>query len=1138
MAKAEAKFKMAKGLAQPEDIKYYEKMGWSIIKKGSLTEKELETLEIEIKVLNAKQLAIKVAGNSVAEDTPVPCKINGKFVYRTIGKLAKKGSWRDDGQGGELGEPIDGLEVWSDRGFTKCKYIFRHVREDQRMKRVNTHLGCVDVTEDHSLLNKRGKKVKASEVKIGGKLLHIDTPLPKDTPWEPLYVTISKETIIEHELGNSKYMDSDSGEMISEEKAFVWGLFFAEGTAGTSGTWGAIAKTKSSFVIYNQDRALLERAEKILNKEEDALFEISNWYESGQIYHLRAKSNDNEKSVKRVADLYRDLFYDERGRKRIPDTILRAPLKFRQAFFMGYYAGDGARHVKTGVIVTNKGSLGTAQLCYLARSLGYIVSVSYSKTNVYRLQCCVKFRNSHPDAIKTIRDSPEIEPERNIRKPQVRNGSKIEVIDGVCKYKGIKIYCERIPRQKLLDSLDLAQTEIKDRGTIVEYSTKTKKLKYECPICKELFTMQLKSVHAAKTARHDKNCDCENKESPEHEDYVEKDYVDYVEYVYDIETESHHFAAGVGAMIVHNSAYGTLGAQNGPIPLIEGAESVTGIGRLLIMDAIEYILRKNPGAAVVGEKGEPLGKAKLVYGDSVTPDTPILIKFMSGKKEIINYVNIEDIPRKSPWLVFGEKEYSFPRDDVFVWSDQGFTKIKEIMRHKTEKNIYRVSTPTGSVDVTEDHSLLLPNGREIRPVDVDIGDALLHSDLPPSLGNNDKKICSYSMGFFFGSNKNPLSWKIESHIKENLKKVKAELEDNYPFTFSIKTNLRRNLRRKKYVLKPDKDNFQDNFQDEWNTAFYTHKNQKKVPEEIINGTKEEQELFLKGYRDSNNDLFVPIKGALASAGLFYIYEQLGYSTCFITNNNFEFASKIVRSKTCRILKGNEIVDIINQGPSNDYVYDLETENHHFAAGVGKMIVHNTDSSMMTFVGKSTEESFLLGDKISKETTHYLKTKLLDLDEEYSILCPSENVSYRIDKYPRNKMDELDDELKIQIYEYDSNPINLQFENLYKRYLLLSKKRYLATAVNRKGEIVAKIKKGVVLARRDNCQYLRDSYSKMVDAIIERSTETDVMNILYDQVHKLFTRQIPDAHLIIYMGVKTIMNYAKRKETKTRTDCDK
>ena len=101
---------------------------------------------------------LKYLRNSVAEDTPIPCKIYGKFVYRSIGSLAKKGSWNEDGQGGELGEPIDGLEVWSDIGFTKCKYIFRHVRGNQKMKRVNTHIGCVDVTEDHSLLDLNGNE--------------------------------------------------------------------------------------------------------------------------------------------------------------------------------------------------------------------------------------------------------------------------------------------------------------------------------------------------------------------------------------------------------------------------------------------------------------------------------------------------------------------------------------------------------------------------------------------------------------------------------------------------------------------------------------------------------------------------------------------------------------------------------------------------------------------------------------------------------------------------------------------------------------------------------------------------------------------------------------------------------------------
>lgn len=197
----------------------------------------------------------------------------------------------------------------------------------------------------------------------------------------------------------------------------------------------------------------------------------------------------------------------------------------------------------------------------------------------------------------------------------------------------------------------------------------------------------------------------------------------------------------------------------------------------------------------------------------------------------------------------------------------------------------------------------------------------------------------------------------------------------------------------------------------------------------------------------------------------------------------------------------------------------------------KLVYGDTDSSMITFKEKTTEESFALGDKISKEASHYLKTFLLGFDENYEIECPEDEIKYRIDRYPRDKMDGLDDELKIHIHQYDANPINLQFENLYKRYVLLTKKRYVAHAVNRKGEIVNTIKKGVVLARRDGSQYLRDTYNAVVSAILDRKSEQEVMYTLYDQVSKLFTRQIPDANLIVYTGVKSVMNYAKKKETK-------
>jgi hypothetical protein len=42
------------------------------------------------------------------------------------------------------------------------------------------------------------------------------------------------------------------------------------------------------------------------------------------------------------------------------------------------------------------------------------------------------------------------------------------------------------------------------------------------------------------------------------------------------------------------------------------------------------------------------------------------------------------------------------------------------------------------------------------------------------------------------------------------------------------------------------------------------------------------------------------------------------------------------------------VNKIQQIKYSGYVYDLTTENHHFAAGVGNMIVHNTDSVFFKF----------------------------------------------------------------------------------------------------------------------------------------------------------------------------------------------
>ena len=63
-----------------------------------------------------------------------------------------------------------------------------------------------------------------------------------------------------------------------------------------------------------------------------------------------------------------------------------------------------------------------------------------------------------------------------------------------------------------------------------------------------------------------------------------------------------------------------------------------------------------------------------------------------------------------------------------VWSDGGWTSISSIIRHRTTKPMVRVSTPTGLVDCTTDHSLVLEDGTPVGPLDVVCGTTkLLHA---------------------------------------------------------------------------------------------------------------------------------------------------------------------------------------------------------------------------------------------------------------------------------------------------------------------------------------------------------------------------------------------------------------------------
>ena len=1048
-------------------------------------------------VLNKRQLSYKVSANSVGATTPIPCELNGEFVYRTIEEISK-GDWKRINEEQEVSTPLDGLRVWSDLGFTVPKYVMRHP-QDGKLIRTVTHTGMVETTNDHSLLRPNGDEVKPRDLRVGDKLMHHPTPLPTDTPREPLFRTISNDVIKNYKLETPK-----------EEMAFVYGLFMAEGTAGT---WGKRLSEKSSWIIYNSDIDLLERACEILNRLESVgenTFKIvlypSNKDQSAKLdmYHLTCRGK-----VKKLCKKYRELLYDTRSHKKIPDYILASSLDVRQAFLMGYYSGDGARRLKCGVILRNKGHRVSAQLMYLARSLGYKVSVNYpekKQTLISRLQCSTRLARDS-ESIKLIYPANTL----NSLKPGekiIRNGQLIQHVDGQSEYRRITLICDRLPRQKLLDSLDDAIEKAARirKCYITEYNSKRKRLKLVKYCCGATHWVLLSSIKKELpwAFKRDGWCDC--KHTTETNYNVVNEYKDEVpcdEYVYDIETENHHFAAGVGDIIVHNSMYGITGTRRGYLPFMPAAMCTTYMGRKNITRVAEELTHNHKG--------------RLIYGDTDTlsPYTPLLIL----ENDKMSYKMIEEISDGKWAKTVTGKEISQAKPGIKVWSDKGFTDIVHVIRHAVEKPMIRVLTHTGVVICTLDHSLLWENGKAALGSDISIGDKLCHRKLPvpddtppePVYPNRltAEKIRDYvisdavyeglsaSLAFVWGvffadgscgsyKQKNGIRniWTItkgDNLLLERCLDILTTYEPSLDFKIldTMKSSKANKLVPKQKSRKKEHRGTIKILVEKYRKLFYNDKKYKIVPDIILNAPYKIREAFFMGYYAGDGSkkdpaLTITNKGEIGTAGMFFLMRSLGYKVSINTRGDKPDVYKITGSTPSKKFRyeSNAVKKIDDYTNEFDYIYDIETANHHFAAGIGEMVVHNSNYIQFPHLNNATE------------TWDYA----IDVADKITKLFPP--------------------------------PIQLEFEEeIYAFFLILSKKRYMYRKCLRDGVVDDKIgKKGVLLARRDNSKFVRDVYEGVVSMIASHKDCSDILYFVLDQINQMCSGSKPYTDFIITKSV--------------------
>lgn len=171
--------------------------------------------------------------------------------------------------------------------------------------------------------------------------------------------------------------------------------------------------------------------------------------------------------------------------------------------------------------------------------------------------------------------------------------------------------------------------------------------------------------------------------------------------------------------VTANSLYGQTGSRVSPIYMKEVAACTTATGRNMILMAKNHV--------------EEVYGAHVIYGDSVTGDTPLLIKYPDNTIDIKTIDNLtHDWTSYNNFKPFDiglhDKQQGFI--DAQVWTDGEWADIRRVIRHKTNKKIYRVNTFAGCVDVTEDHSLIDVNGNKIKPGDCVVGDTELRHSFP------------------------------------------------------------------------------------------------------------------------------------------------------------------------------------------------------------------------------------------------------------------------------------------------------------------------------------------------------------------------------------------------------------------------
>lgn len=227
--------------------------------------------------------------------------------------------------------------------------------------------------------------------------------------------------------------------------------------------------------------------------------------------------------------------------------------------------------------------------------------------------------------------------------------------------------------------------------------------------------------------------------------------------------------------IYMNACFGAMANPGFAFTSVLAAMTITQTGR----DALGTLQE-----LIEEEDGE------VIYGDSVLGTEGVIVKFDENEAPAV--MSIEEV-----WKIGEEKGYVVQkRQDgkesmvvygLHIWDGKGWNKVNRLIRHYTLKTIYRVSTGRGTVDVTEDHSLVNEDGEEFKPSQISEGiDPVSSFFTPPEERIEDEEEIKSTMLLFLFSMVGtasgtytgyPSQRTVALHMHERLKERGMEIFD-------------------------------------------------------------------------------------------------------------------------------------------------------------------------------------------------------------------------------------------------------------------------------------------------------------------------------------------------------------------------